>query len=147
MISERDAKALQHLIDIRCSYHTPDSDPDPGFQLSFHFRSNEFFQNTVLTKDYFFKRGIIYAGSFIYDHATGMDIGWRSDAMDLTKDPETGNPAKSFFNFFKPPFLFDSAAGEINDKDFKELADKVDDDLAAGEAIKDDASPMLYFER
>ena len=37
LITERDAGALKHLIDIRLSYF-PRTDPKPGFKTSFHLQ-------------------------------------------------------------------------------------------------------------
>jgi len=137
IISSRDAEALQHLADIRYSYTAPPSDPNPGFQLSFYFRPNEFFQNNVLEKEYIFKRGTVNTDNFVYDHATGTDINWR-DSMDLTKESETGDSVESFFDFFNPPLPPDP---EIDEEEREEVDNKLEDDLQAGETIKDDVIP------
>lgn len=50
-IHENDRPILEHLIDVQAK-----NKPfyDQGLVLEFHFRSNEFFHNAVLTKEYFY---------------------------------------------------------------------------------------------
>jgi len=51
LITARDEQALQYLSDIRCI-------PDPkteNFSLEFHFSSNAFFDDKILSKSYFLK--------------------------------------------------------------------------------------------
>lgn len=86
IITERDAEALKHLVDIRLSY-LPSSDPKPGFKIVFHFTPNEFFENSVLEKTYVYQPDVGYSGDFLYDRAIGCDIKWKED-KDLTKEFE-----------------------------------------------------------
>ena len=86
LITERDAGALKHLIDIRLSYF-PSDDPKPGFKISFHFSPNDYFENQVLDKTYLYQEEVGYAGDFVYDRAIGTDIKWKED-KDLTKEFE-----------------------------------------------------------
>lgn len=86
LITDRDAAALKHLIDIRISY-LPTNDPKPGFKLSFHFTPNEFFENEVLEKTYLYQEEVGYTGDFMYDRAIGTEIKWKED-KDLTKEFE-----------------------------------------------------------
>lgn len=48
LITEEDADALAHLVDVACSYNEDYSE----YTLSFHFEPNEYFTNSVLTKRY-----------------------------------------------------------------------------------------------
>lgn len=84
-ITEADRGALKFLTDIRLSY-LPDAN-QPGFKLTFYFDKNEFFDNEVLEKIYYYKPEIDYSGDFVYDHATGTEIKWKED-KDLTKEFE-----------------------------------------------------------
>lgn len=86
IITERDAGALKHLVDIRVSYLLP-SDSKPGFKLSFTFTPNEYFENEILEKTYLYQEEVGYTGDFVYDHAIGTEIKWKDD-KDLTKEFE-----------------------------------------------------------
>ena len=78
MITERDEDALKHLVDVRMEYLDR-----PGFRLIFEFSDNEFFTNKTISKTYYYKEESGYGGDFIYDHAEGSKIDWKSD-KDLT---------------------------------------------------------------
>ena len=53
LVTDRDAAALKHLTDITVSYDTQEK--GTGFVLTFHFEANDFFENTTLTKTYYYK--------------------------------------------------------------------------------------------
>lgn len=78
LITDRDEAALKLLTDIRMEYLEK-----PGFRLIFEFAENEFFTNQVITKTYYYQEESGYGGDFIYDHAEGDKINWRTD-KDLT---------------------------------------------------------------
>lgn len=78
MITDRDEEALKHLTDIRMEYLDR-----PGFKLIFEFAENEFFSNKTISKTYFYQEENGYGGDFIYDHAEGDKIEWKS-GKDLT---------------------------------------------------------------
>lgn len=78
MITDRDEVALKHLTDVRMEYLDK-----PGFRLIFEFSENEFFSNKTITKTYFYQNESGYGGDFIYDHAEGDKIEWKS-GKDLT---------------------------------------------------------------
>lgn len=78
MITERDELALKHLVDVRMEYLDR-----PGFRLIFEFSENEFFSNKTVSKTYYYKEESGYGGDFIYDHADGSKIDWKSE-KDLT---------------------------------------------------------------
>lgn len=77
-ITDRDEAALKHLIDIRMEYLER-----PGFKLIFEFSENEFFTNKIITKTYYYQEENGYGGDFIYDHAEGDKIDWKT-GKDLT---------------------------------------------------------------
>ena len=78
LITQNDEQALKHLTDIRMEYLE-----QPGFRLIFEFADNEFFLNKTIIKTYYYQEESGYGGDFIYDHATGDKIDWKSD-KDLT---------------------------------------------------------------
>ena len=78
LITEKDQEALKYLTDIRMEYLE-----QPGFRLIFEFAENEFFTNKTITKTYFYQEESGYGGDFIYDHADGDKINWKSE-KDLT---------------------------------------------------------------
>lgn len=78
LITDRDEPALKVLTDIRMEYLE-----QPGFRLIFEFAENDFFSNKLITKTYFYQEESGYGGEFIYDHAEGDKIEWKS-GKDLT---------------------------------------------------------------
>jgi nucleosome assembly protein 1-like 1 len=78
MITEDDEEALKLLTDVRMEYLDR-----PGFRLIFEFAENPFFTNKTITKTYFYQEESGYGGDFIYDHAEGSKIDWKS-GKDLT---------------------------------------------------------------
>lgn len=105
IITDRDAAALKHLVDVRIEY-LPTSDTTPGFKLLFQFNANEFFENTLLEKTYLYQEEVGYAGDFVYDRAIGTEIKWKED-KDLTKEFEIKkqrNKSMSLIISFLPGF-------------------------------------------
>jgi nucleosome assembly protein 1-like 1 len=86
IITERDAAALKHLLDIRISYLNKEQEK-PGFKLTFVFSPNDFFENDVLEKTYLYQDELAYTGDFAYDRAIGTSIRWKEE-KDLTKEFE-----------------------------------------------------------
>ncbi|KAL4713466.1 hypothetical protein ACJJTC_010451 [Scirpophaga incertulas] len=121
MMQEHDEPILKCLQDI-----TVQMQEDPiGFTLEFHFAPNEYFTNTVLTKQYSMKckpdeeSPLEFEGPEIYS-CKGCDINWnkgknvtvktikkkqkhksRGSVRTVTKSVQ----ADSFFNFFTPPVI------------------------------------------
>lgn len=87
LITDRDAAALKHLLDIRIAYLDTTEESKPGFKLIFVFSPNEFFENDVLEKTYVYQEEVGYSGDFVYDRAIGTEIRWKED-KDLTKEFE-----------------------------------------------------------
>jgi nucleosome assembly protein 1-like 1 len=87
IITDRDAGALKHLIDIRISYLGANEEK-PGFRLEFEFTENEYFENKILNKTYYYQPEVGYSGDFLYEKAVGTDIKWKGDDKDLTKEFE-----------------------------------------------------------
>lgn len=102
MITDRDEEALKHLTDIRMEYLDR-----PGFRLIFEFAENEFFNNKTISKTYYYKEENGYGGDFIYDHAEGTKIDWKSD-KDLTVRVESKKQRNKSKSMVTPvPVRFD----------------------------------------
>lgn len=158
-ITERDSEILQELKDIRMEYLDT-----PGFELIFEFNPNNFFSNQVLTKTYHYQAELGYSGDFVYDHADGCEINWKSKENNVTinierrkqrnkttkqtRTIEKLTPTESFFNFFdppKPPQNVENDDDEDEDEDAEEedadLEERLELDYQLGEEIKDRLIP------
>ncbi|KAL7010280.1 histone chaperone [Cystobasidiomycetes sp. EMM_F5] len=167
LITERDEEALKHLVDVRVEYLESGK---PGFKLLFEFGEGrkEFFEDKILTKTYYYQEEVGSLGDFVYDHAEGTEIKWKT-GKDLTVRVETKKqrnkiadgyaradtnqtrtvkkvvPTDSFFTFFKPP----TPPAEDEDESAVEddLDEKLEFDYQIGEDIKDRIVPHAidYF--
>ncbi len=107
---------LDHLTDITCT----DFPDGLGFELHFHFSSNPFFTNNLLTKRYEVPN-LLTEDEPILKEVTGSTIEWKA-GQSLTyrevtkKQRKKGGPnagqvrtitkkerTESFFHFFTPP--------------------------------------------
>jgi len=148
-ITERDEEALKSLTDIRMEYLDR-----PGFRLIFEFAENAFFTNKTVSKTYFYQEENGYGGDFIYDHAEGDKIDWKS-GQDLTVTVESKKqrnkntkqtrivkktiPTPSFFDFFNPAT---PPEGEEDDEEIdEEIEAKLELDYQLGEDIKEKLIP------
>ncbi|KAH9475768.1 Nucleosome assembly protein 1 [Psilocybe cubensis] len=171
MITDRDADALKHLVDVRLEYlKEGDEAPKetlgkPGFKIIFEFEKNDYFTNEVLEKTYLYQEEVGYSGDFVYDRALGTNIKWKED-KDLTKEFEIkkqrnkntnrtrlvrkARPTESFFNFFSPPVPPTEEAienGDYEDDELQELEEKLEEDYQIGEDLKEKIIPRAidYF--
>ncbi|KAG6884587.1 hypothetical protein C0993_009789 [Termitomyces sp. T159_Od127] len=166
LITERDAGALKHLTDVRLEYLDDKVEGGkPGFKLLFAFSPNEYFENDVLEKTYFYQEEVGYSGDFVYDRAIGTEIKWK-DEQDLTKEFEIkkqrnkttnrtrlvrkAHPTESFFNFFNPPVPPAEDAlenGDIDEEELEEIEEKLEVDYQMGEDLKEKVIPRAidYF--
>lgn len=157
MVQEYDVPAIQKLTDIKIKY-----DDEHSYTLEFHFDKNEYFSNSVLTKQYFLKSTVdpedpfTFEGPEIYK-CKGCDINWETK-MNLTvktirkkqKHKERGAvrtivkqvPTDSFFNFFNPPVV-PSDKDEIDEESQQILAT----DFEIGHFLRARIIPkaVLYF--
>ncbi|KAL1924937.1 uncharacterized protein VTP21DRAFT_4591 [Calcarisporiella thermophila] len=151
LITERDEEALKHLVDIRLAYLDK-----PGFRLEFEFASNDFFENTVLSKTYYYQEKPGYGGDFVYDRAEGTEIKWKDPSKNLSITLQTKVQRRkgtsetrvvkktvstdTFFSFFAPPSI--PADDEVVDEDDLEtLEAKLEADYELGEEFKDKLIP------
>lgn len=157
-ITERDSEILKELKDIRMEYLDT-----PGFELIFEFNENEFFSNQVLTKTYHYQAELGYSGDFVYDHADGSEINWKSKENNVTinierrkqrnkttkqtRTIEKLTPTESFFNFFDPPKAPQADEDNEDEEDDEEededadLEERLELDYQLGEEIKDRLIP------
>ncbi|EJD50227.1 NAP-domain-containing protein [Auricularia subglabra TFB-10046 SS5] len=157
LITERDAPCLSHLTDVRCVLINEDA--KKGYRLEFAFSKNDFFDNELLTKTYYYQDELDYAGDYVYDKSEGCEIKWKDD-KDLTKSYEIkkqrnkntnrtrlvrkAHPAESFFNFFAPPTPPDEEAieaGDVDEEELEELEQRLEMDYQIGEDLKERVIP------
>ncbi|XP_053666361.1 nucleosome assembly protein 1-like 1-B [Anopheles marshallii] len=135
LIQPADEPVLKQLQDIRVLLV---NEPEAGFELQFHFGSNDYFTNEVLTKQYFLRCApnpdapARFNGFEIY-HCKGCTIDWKPE-HNLTLTP--GN---SFFDFFNPETLYN---GDY-DADFNEAI--LECDFQYGYHIKETIVPRAVF--
>jgi nucleosome assembly protein 1-like 1 len=155
MIQEHDEPILKHLTDVECKIS-----PDPmSFTLFFHFTPNEFFTNSVLTKEYFMKCQPDDDDPFEFDgpeivRCQGCKVDWKNDKNVTIKKIKKKQKHKSkgatrfvtkevktdsFFNFFDPP-----KEEEDMDDEAKELLNA---DFEIGQILRDRIVPraVLYY--
>lgn len=146
-ITDRDEDALKPLTDIRMEYLDR-----PGFRLIFEFTDNDFFTNKTISKTYFYQEENGYGGDFIYDHAEGDKIDWKS-GKDLTVKVESKKqrnkntkqtrivkktiPTPSFFDFFSPA----TPPSDDDDEVASDIEAKLELDYQLGEDIKEKLIP------
>lgn len=125
MVQATDEAALKSLTDIKIVY----VQEPMSYTLEFHFEPNEYFTNTVLTKQYFLKSKVDPEFPFTFEgpeifKCVGCNIDWQK-GKNLTvktikrKQKHKGRgavrtitkqvPADSFFNFFNPPLIEEGA--------------------------------------
>jgi len=161
LIETHDEPVLEYLSDITVKLNHPANN---GFTLYFHFNSNPFFTNTVLSKEYTLREDPDPDAPLEFDgpeiiSCTGCKIDW-VEGKDVTKtkikqlkisrgkksgkEGDKDEKAESFFNFFSPPQIpEDGKEDEMSDDERATLA--IDFDV--GFAIKEKLIPraVLYF--
>jgi len=122
MIQELDEPALKTLTDVTV---TLNEEPSMGFTLHFHFTKNDFFTNSILTKQYEMnceldkEDPLSFEGPSIVK-CTGCKIDWlpgmnqtvrevikrqKHKKSGIVRIVKTEEKTESFFNFFSPPVL------------------------------------------
>uniref|UniRef100_A0A182J732 Nucleosome assembly protein 1-like 4 n=1 Tax=Anopheles atroparvus TaxID=41427 RepID=A0A182J732_ANOAO len=148
LVQETDEPALRALTDVRSVLK---NEPEPGFLLEFHFASNDFFTNEVLTKEYFLRCApdpeapSKFNGFEIY-RCTGCTIDWKpgQNLNVQTHTESEGGPARvepvnSFFNFFEPEKHTNADFGEAYNVALLEC------DFHHGYYIKETVIPRAVF--
>lgn len=159
-IKEHDEPVLKKLTDIKVVYADKSG---MNFSLEFHFASNEWFSNSVLTKSYKMQCKVDEDDPFSFEgpaisSCEGCKIDWKK-GKNLTiktikkKQKHKGGgqarvvtktvPNESFFTFFSPPKL----EGGEGDEEEEEASQQLSDDYACAEFIRDRLVPkaVLFF--
>ncbi|XVF48989.1 hypothetical protein PTKIN_Ptkin03bG0232500 [Pterospermum kingtungense] len=145
-ITERDEGALKYIKDIKW-YRIEEP---KGFKLEFHFDTNPYFKNTLLTKTYH----MIDEDEPILEKAIGTEIEWYPGKCLtqklLKKKPKKGSKnakpitktedCESFFNFFNPPQVPDDDE-DIDEDTAEELQNQMEQDYDIGSTIRDKIIP------
>jgi len=159
MIEKEDIPVLKHLTDIR---YENTSEP-LGFVLYFDFTSNDYFENTVLTKSYVMKNDPDIENPFTYEgpeivSCQGCVINWK-EGKKLTsvvvdkrqKHKKTGIirtvsktvKLSSFFHFFSPP---EPMNGKITDEEEEEdMIDALNVDFEIGQTLRERIIPRAVL--
>jgi nucleosome assembly protein 1-like 1 len=161
MVQEHDEPILKHLIDLKVKF----SESNPmGFTLEFVFEPNEFFTNTVLTKEYELKCTPDETDPFSFEgpeiiKCKGCTIDWKKGKNVTVKTIKKKQKHKShgavrtvtktvqndsFFNFFNPPSVPDDDEAIEMDEDMQSL---LGTDFEIGHFIRERIIPraVLYF--
>ena len=161
IITEDDVDCLEHLQDVTCV----DDDKGQGFCISFHFQSNPYFSNTVLTKTYQVPN-LLLSDEPLLKHVTGCTIDWRDDEHCLTfrrfqkKQRGKGKKAgqirtvtktekkESFFHWFTPPPMPTNQNIEtMDEEEVEEMEEQFTDDFEIAQALRGEVCPraVLWF--
>lgn len=112
LITERDTECVNFLKDISCQ----DFPNGLGFTLSFLFKPNPYFTNSVLTKRYDVPNLLLLDDEPILKNVTGCEIDWKEPEMCLThrvvckkqrnkkgqiRQVKKKEKTESFFHFFR----------------------------------------------
>jgi len=162
-LEQIDEPIVRHLEDITITL----PEKNTGFTLNFYFAPNEFFTNTVLTKEYELKSDFDPEDPLDFDgpemfRSKGCKIDWKSGKNTTVKvikqkvkqkGKGKGGPKfvtkeekrETFFNFFKPPKAPETPqeVAALDDETQAQIAD----DFDIGFSIKEKIVPraVLYF--
>jgi len=160
MVQEADEPLLSQLTDITVTF----SEAPMGFTLHFYFAPNDYFSNSILTKEYEMKCEPSEDDPFSFEgpeifKCKGSTINWKEPGKNLTvktvkkkqKHKNKGNvrtitkqvKSDSFFNFFDPPPISDDPDADVD----PETQDLLTADFEIGHYIRDRIIPraVLYF--
>jgi len=169
MIAPEDEEALKSLTDI-CVRYVEAEKPTPSFAVDFHFDSNSFFENKVLSKTYYLEENDMEG--MMFDHVDGTEVQWKPGKSltvklvtkqqkvkggggkrggrgggAITKTVTVEEPCESFFNFFNPDVLGEMIEGETEEEYEDELQMAYENDYDLGLVLKTQIIPnaVLWF--
>jgi len=147
MVQENDEPVLEKLTDIKLTFNGPES--PMGCKLHFYFEPNDYFTNSILTKEYEMKCVPSDTNPYTFDgpeivKCKGCKIDWKEgkklpvdkenekesvkkndesedDKKDTSEDVEDESLATSFFDFFNPPEIPDKKDVDNYDDDIEEI--------------------------
>lgn len=155
LVTELDVEALSYLEDITSTLFEDETDGE-GFCLTFHFKSNPFFEESELVKKYYLgKPTKADYGSDVFDHAEGTVISWkggknlcfktitrmqRHKSSGNTRNVSKTEAQKSFFHFFAPPVVPDSCE-DLEEIDADSLEASLQTDFELGDIFRTKVIP------
>lgn len=160
MIQDCDVPILEKLTDITCTLLDSDASKQ-GFRLEFHFAPNDYFSNTVLSKEFYMRfeqasdDPLSYEGPEII-RCKGCTINWKKDKNVTVKTIRRMKKGKggtkpvtktvqndSFFNFFNAEELGIDGDEEIDD----EAEAVLQSEFEIGQFLRERVIPraVLYF--
>jgi len=157
LITEDDVDCLEHLTDVKCV----DREDGKGFQLLFHFATNEYFENSVLTKTYDVPN-LLLSDEPLLKHVSGTEIKWKSGralTFRMIKKKQRGKGKNagqirtvekkeeldSFFRWFEPPEM--PSMDSMNEEEAEHLEEVFDADYEVAQAFRCHIIPraILWF--
>eukprot|EP00095_Tigriopus_kingsejongensis_P004518 maker-scaffold532_size145644-snap-gene-0.28 protein:Tk04518 transcript:maker-scaffold532_size145644-snap-gene-0.28-mRNA-1 annotation:"hypothetical protein CAPTEDRAFT_163453" len=158
MVQDHDEAALTALQDIKVKF----AEKPMGFTLYFHFATNDYFTDSILTKEYFMKCEPSEDDPFSFEgpeivKCQGCPVNWKPGKNLTVKTVKTKQKHKSkgsvrtitktvkndsFFNFFDPPPC------EENEEDMDPMTqDLLTADFEIGHYIRERIIPraVLFF--
>jgi len=170
MIVPEDEEVLKSLRDVTVRYLEEKEVPTPSFAIDFHFDTNAYFENTVLSKIYHLEENEAL-GEVMFDSVEGTEIKWKSGkkltVKLVTKQQKTKGgggkrggrgggqtktltveePCESFFNFFNPDLLGDMIEGETDEEYEDEMQMAYESDYDLGMTLKTQILPnaVLWY--
>lgn len=161
MVQEHDEPILKNLLDIHVKLT---SGGKMGFVLEFLFAPNDYFENSVLTKEYIMRCGpdpkdpLSYEGPQIIK-CTGCKVDWKKGKNVTVKNVKQKQKGKggqkkmvtktvkcdSFFNFFSPPEV--KGGDDDDDEEDDETQALLMQDFEVGQTLQQNIIPkaVLYF--
>ncbi|KAL3925600.1 MAG: hypothetical protein SGILL_000294 [Bacillariaceae sp.] len=158
MITEKDVECLGYLQDITCS----DNESGEGFQLQFHFASNDYFENAVLTKSYEVPN-LLLADEPILKNVDGCEIQWKPGKSltfaEVTKQQrgkgknageirtvKKKERSESFFHFFAPPKM--PSLETMDEEEAMRLESAFEEDYDIAQAFRSHIIPkaVMWFD-
>jgi len=161
MFEKIDEPIFKYLEDVTISL----PEKNTGYIINFHFSANEFFTNTVLTKEYEMKSDIDPEDPLDFDgpevsQSKGCKIDWKAGKNPTVKVIKQKVKQKgkgkggqkfvtkqekreSFFNFFTPPKIPEDPKTEVSE----ETQGFITEDIHVGLCIQEKLVPraVLYF--
>ena len=153
MAVKNDEPILKHLQDVTVSLPETNS----GFFLNFHFGPNEFFSNTVLTKEYILKNDYNKEDLLEFDGpeliaARGCSIDWKPGKnpgvrIIQKKKKVIKEKRDTFFDFFTPPNVNIDEMRDHYDDETNRAITRLNEHFDIGMKIKEKLIPkaVLYF--
>jgi len=156
-LSEHDIDCLEKLENVTCV----DDDDGMGFTLRFHFAPNDYFHDTILTKQYKVPN-LLLSDEPILKNVSGCKIQWKKDKSLTFHDVKKKQRGKgknagqvrtvskseqreSFFHWFDPAEM--PPMNELDEEEAERLEETFDADYEIAQAFRCHVIPraVLWF--